>query len=393
MLILLTADTYAPQINGAARFTERLADGLAARGHDVHVACPSPTGHRGRRVVRGVTVHHVRSFRYPLYQRFRLGAPWRAAALPLLDRLRPDVVHLQAHFTVGRAFAAAAVHRGVPVVATNHLMVENVFDHLPVPAVARSWATDWIWRDIGRVFSQASVITTPTPRAVDLLTEATGLQALAVSCGIDAAAFRAASRRWDGRRQEPGWVPRVLYVGRLDPEKRVEELVRAFALLPTTLPARLEIIGQGSCAQELRATVEQLGIGDRVDFRGVVSDAEVEDAYGRSEVFCMPGVAELQSIVTLEAMATGRPVVAADAMALPHLVRPGHNGYLFTPGDVAGLAGHLHRLLSDPALRRRMGRASEEVVAHHSLDATLDRFEDIYRQLSRGTIVRLPRAA
>ncbi len=393
MKILIAADTYAPQINGAARFTERLAEGLAARGHDVHVAAPSPSGRPGRSVVRGVTVHHVRSFRYPLYERFRLGSWWRGAALPLLDELRPDVVHIQAHFTVGRAFAAAATARGVPLVGTNHLMIENFYDHLPVPKVARGLVTRIVWRDLGRVFGRAAVVTTPTPKAVDLLTGATGLQALAVSCGIDTAGFQDAARRWAEARRSADHVPTVLFVGRLDPEKRVEELVAAFAQLPKEVPARLEIIGHGSCGEALRAAAERLGVTDRVVFRGVVTDEELVEAYGRCDVFCMPGVAELQSIVTLEAMATGRPVVAADAMALPHLVEPGRNGWLFTPGDVAGLAGHLARLLADPTLRARMGAESEVIVARHSLTATLERFEAIYDEVAHGRIVRLRRAA
>lgn len=392
MKILITADTYPPQINGAARFTERLAEGLARRGHDVHVAAPSPTGRPSEQVVRGVTLHHVRSFRYPLYERFRLGAPWRGAALPLVDELQPDVVHIQAHFTVGRAFAAAASSRGIPVVGTNHVMIDNIFDHLPVPRLARGWVSRTVWRDIGRVYGQASVVTTPTPRAVDLLTEATGLQALAVSCGIDAAPFKDASRRWAAS-QGPDHVPTALFVGRLDPEKRVDELLRAFARLPASLPARLEIIGHGSCRPELDAIAKELQVGSRVVFRGVVTDEELVEAYGRADVFCMPGVAELQSIVTLEAMAAGRPVVAADAMALPHLVEHGRNGWLYAPGDVQELAGYLATLLGDRAMRRRMGRESEAIVSRHTLDATLERFEEIYDEVAHGRIVRLHRAA
>ncbi len=98
-----------------------------------------------------------------------------------------------------------------------------------------------------------------------------------------------------------------------------------------------------------------------------MDDDELVTAYRRCAVFCMPGVAELQSLVTLEAMAAGRPVVAADAVALPHLVRPGHNGLLYRPGDVAGLAAALNRLLDDPAARERMGQASREMVARHAL--------------------------
>ncbi len=113
-----------------------------------------------------------------------------------------------------------------------------------------------------------------------------------------------------------------------------------------------------------------------------MSEEELVEAYRRCAVFCMPGVAELQSLVTLEAMAAGKPVVAADAMALPHLVRPGRNGWLFPPGDVAALAARLGAVLADDVTRRRMGESSRELVRAHTLDSTLDAFEDLYGRLT-----------
>ena len=107
----------------------------------------------------------------------------------------------------------------------------------------------------------------------------------------------------------------------------------------------------------------------------------------------MPGVAELQSLVTLESMAAGLPVVAADAMALPHLVRPGRNGWLYTPGDVPELTTRLAALLADPAQRRRMGAASREIVAEHAIAATLNRFEGIYEHLLERDGLQLGQAA
>ena len=82
-------------------------------------------------------------------------------------------------------------------------------------------------------------------------------------------------------------------------------------------------------------------------------------------------------------MASSTPVIAADAMALPHLVRPGRNGWLYRPGDVSELTTRLTALLGDAALRRRMGAASRELVAEHAIGATLDRFEGIYREVDR----------
>jgi glycosyltransferase involved in cell wall biosynthesis len=219
------------------------------------------------------------------------------------------------------------------------------------------------------VFGRATAVTAPTPRAVDLLTRATGLSATAISCGIDAA-------RYAGGSEEPG---RILFVGRLDREKRVDELLRALVGLPE---ARLEVVGDGAERAAWHRLAADLGVADRVDWRGFVSEEELVAAYRRCAVFCMPGVAELQSLVTLEAMAAGKPVVAADAMALPHLVRPGRNGWLFPPGDVPALTARLGAVLADDATRRRMGGASRDLVGAHALDSTLNAFEDLYAQVA-----------
>src|SRR5205807_4445447 len=105
----------------------------------------------------------------------------------------------------------------------------------------------------------------------------------------------------------------------------------------------------------------------RVRFLGFVSDEELRAAYQRCSVFCMPGIAELQSLATMEAMAAGKPVVAANAVALPHLVSPGDNGWLFEPGDIAGLAKALGAVLDSQETVARLGAASRRIIAAHDL--------------------------
>lgn len=375
--ILIGADTFPPDINGCARFAERLAAGLTGRGHEVHVCAPSPDGPARTHDHGGVTVHRVRSYRYPMQESFRISVPWQAspATARILREVAPDVVHVQAHFVVGRGAAFGAARLGIPLVATNHFMPENLLTPSLLPEFLHGMAARLAWRDVGRVFGRAGAVTAPTPRAVELLTGATGLRASAISCGIDASRYPA------GDEHE---IPTVLFVGRLDQEKRVDELVRAFAALPADLPARLEIVGDGYEREALQALARSLGV--EAVFHGFVGEPELVEAYRRCAVFCMPGVAELQSLVTLEAMAAGKPVVAADAMALPHLVRPGRNGWLFPPGDVPALAAALVALLRDPAARARMGAASRQLVARHSFDATLDAFEALYARLARPSV-------
>ena len=287
-------------------------------------------------------VHRLRSHRVPGQQRFRFSTPgWASAGTErVLRSVRPDVVHVQSHFPVGRGLLAAAAGAGYPTVATNHFMPENLLEHARVPDALAERVSGWAWRDLGRVYAAADAVTAPTPRAVDLLVSRTGLPARAVSCGIDLVRFGGAG--------DPGPEPTVLFVGRLEREKRVDELIRAFCLVPGR--ARLEIVGDGTRRQGWAELARDLGQAGRIRFRGTVDDDELVEAYRRSAVFCMPGVAELQSLVTLEAMAAGRPVVAADAVALPHLVRPG-------PQRPALPAGRRHRSRRGPERGpRRPGR-------------------------------------
>ncbi|SDP96899.1 glycosyltransferase [Lentzea jiangxiensis] len=365
--VVIAADTFPPDVNGAARFAQRLAVGLAGNGHDVHVIAPdSPKATD----IPGVTVHRLRSHRLPFYPDFRFCLPWQASkeADELVKALKPDVVHVQAHFVVGRFVLNSAVAQGIPTLATNHFMPENLFSHAHVPAFLQGLSRKWAYRDLARVFGRADVVTAPTPRAVQLLHES-GFpeRAIPVSCGIDIARYRRSVTRNDR--------PTALFVGRLDEEKRVGEFLRALARVPG---ASGEIVGDGTCRAEWELLARDLQIADRVRFHGFVSEDELLDAYARADLFVMPGVAELQSLATMEAMAAGKPVIAANAMALPHLVHPGRNGWLFEPGDVNQLAQRLHTLVHDAPMRARMGAASSEIISHHALATTLERFEGLY---------------
>ncbi|WP_235854758.1 glycosyltransferase, partial [Nonomuraea aridisoli] len=380
--VLISSDTYPPDVNGAAYFTHRLATGLAARGNEVHVVCQSDVGPPSADVVDGVIVHRLRSAPLLVHPTMRFTVPTR------LDRLvasiRPDVLHTQGHFVVGRAAIAAARRAGVPVVATNHFMPDNLFQFGHIPERLRRQAGRLAWRDFGRVFNRADRVTTPTPLAARLLAEQGFTRTVEpISCGIDLARFHPHTepKAWARRLFGLPDRPTVLFVGRLDEEKRIDELVRALPLVLNETDAQVALVGKGNQRTELERLARRIGVADRVFFLGFVPDETMPQAFAAADVFAMPGVAELQSIATLEAMASGLPVVAADAMALPHLVDD--NGHLFQPGDVISLARHLTAILADDGLRARFGKASRELALTHDHQASLARFEEIYDEVAR----------
>ncbi|MCR6489176.1 glycosyltransferase [Amycolatopsis sp. OK19-0408] len=372
--VLIGADTFPPDINGAAFFAARLARGLAGRGHDVHVVCPSDTGPARTEQHDGYTIHRLRSRAIPFHGDYRFCTPGgaRAALDEVLDRVRPEVVHVQAHFGVGRALLETAARRDIPGMATNHFMPDNLLGYTPFPRRVKAALARWAWRDLVRVYRDARIVTTPTPRAAEVLAGiGLGRPAQVISCGIDLAHYAGPARPADR-------PVSVLFVGRLDAEKNVDQLLRSLTPLPHV---RADLVGDGTRRQDLEDLAAELGIAGRVAFHGFVSDADLVRRYAEADVFCMPGTAELQSLATMEAMAAGLPVVAADALALPHLVHHGENGYLFAPGAVTTISRWIAELAADPDARARMGEASRAIVAGHDLAGALAAFEAQYRIL------------
>jgi glycosyltransferase involved in cell wall biosynthesis len=377
--IVIGADTFSPDVNGSARFSERLASGLASRGHDVHMVAPAASSKHGTWTEtydgQDITVHRLRSWRWYPHDWLRFALPWviNQNSAKILDAVKPDIVHFQSHIVIGRGLSVEAEKRGIRIIGTNHFMPENLLEFTLLPKSWQDWAVGLAWKAAKRTFGRASAITSPTRRAAEFLEKSTGLRNVyAISCGINAGNYT------------PDFTPRqanrILFVGRVTGEKQIDVLLNAVALLPADIDAQLEIVGGGDQKKNLEAMAATLGIADRVTFTGYVTETELRDAYTRATVFAMPSIAELQSIATMEAMASGLPVVAADAMALPHLVRDGENGFLFTPGDAQLLADKLAHVLTLPQEELDvLKNASLRLIAAHDIQRTLTTFEKLYR--------------
>jgi glycosyltransferase involved in cell wall biosynthesis len=287
----------------------------------------------------------------------------------------------------GFRFCAPAGRLGIPVVATNHFMPENLTPYLPLPARARRRVHDWARSDAARVFARAGVVTAPTPYAA-ALAERNGVPGPVrpISCGMDLTRFRTGRSAAEFRlRYGVPDRPTVGFVGRLDVEKNLDVVVAAMALVRARVPdAQLLLVGTGDQRRRLTAQAERLGLADALVGTGFVADADLPAAYAAIDVFVNAGTAELQSLVTPEAMASGVPVVGADASALPHLIHHGDNGFRFPPGDAAALAGSLTALLTDPARARDMGRRGRVRAQEHDQSRTVTEFEQLYARPRSG---------
>lgn len=384
MKILLAGQAFYRKDNGQATFTVTLAEGLARAGHQVAVLAPKVFG-AGTICKNGVDIHRLTALY--LGHNVNVSAFSGRRIEKVLDTLRPDMVHIQDHYFISRSVWCKARKRNIPVVGTNHFLPDNLIDNVHFAGCLRPLVQRLLWRNMLGLFNRLDGVSAPTPTAASILKQAgCRVDVEAISNGVDIQRFRprpTANRRHLRRRYgiDPSQVV-FLYVGRVDREKGLDVLLKA-AIRLAGQPLQIVICGKGRFLSALKHMRKDLGLKERVVLTGYVPDSDLSLLYNSADVFVMPSAAELQSIATLEAMACGRPVLAADARALPELVCPGVNGLLFQPGSSTGAERCIRDMLALAPNWPAMGRASRLRAEQHALSETVRRYTAWYAEVMR----------
>jgi glycosyltransferase involved in cell wall biosynthesis len=390
-LRILTITHNYPRFRGdpAGAFVARIAEGAAARGHDVHVLAPHAPGIPAEERANGVEVHRFRyaperlervAYTGGLHQA-TLRSP--AAALGLMGfllafghavrkavrRCRPDLIH--AHWWFPAGWFARRTH--LPYLITCH------------GSDVRLLERGGLIRRYGRpVFEQASAVTTVSQfLAGDLERLLPALPAgIAVTpMPVNVDDFLAGA---SATKVSP---PRILYAGNLVPSKGVDLLLQAGAELARKgVRFRIRILGQGPEEGGLRALAGQLDIDSLIEWSPFVSQARMPAEYGASTITVLPtrGQAEGLGLTLVEALLAGSAVVGTPAGGIPEVVRHEETGLLARDGDAGDLARHIQRLLNDAALRDRLTRAGRDhVLRMFAPDSAVGRFLGIYDAIAR----------
>lgn len=382
MRIMIVTDQYPPMVGGVPKVTHDLATNFARRGHEVIVVAPSYGTRDVHRIEDKVQIYRFSSFEWPTYVELRIPflplLPFRR----LLKQYDPEVIHVHSPVVMGNIAQILGGGSRKPVIATNHYMPTNIGRSISFdPILGKSFQSFW-YSYLVHFCNRCEYVTAPTETALNLLYEH-GLRApaRAISNGIDLSRYRPGPPDEEARRrfQLPQHCPLILSVNRLSHEKRIDVLINAAAKLQEQ--AHIVITSTGPAEAELRAQVNALNLQERVTFPGFVSDEDLVSLYRLADIFAIPSEADLQSLATMEAMAVGLPVVAANAYALPELVHSEENGFLFSPGNSDEMARYLDILLRDSQIRKNMGARSLEIVAEHDITIILDQWETLYQRL------------
>ena len=248
-------------------------------------------------------------------------------------------------------------------------------------------AEQYLWKGFSKVFNKARIVTTPTETGVRLIKSRLAVKVMAISSGIDLANFNSFGNAEQARVKYNISAKNVLlYVGRLDPEKNIEQILEAVAKASRRADFQLVIVGRGISERGLKERCFELNISSSVVFTGFVPDEDLPSIYKLSRCFIIASTAELLSLSTLQGMASGLPVIAVNAGALHELVKEGENGYLFQDGDIKAIAAHVEMMMEQDVLCDYMGQKSVEIAETHDINDTVHAFEKLYK----AQLVNLP---
>ncbi len=411
MKIVISTDVYYPMINGVAVFSRNLAAGLKKRGHQVMVLAPSLTGKFGVEKDEdfGYTVVRLKSKRMYLYPDQIEKVPKEKKMLGVkvpqlvyknglhvsynpysdikrvLDDFQPDIIHNQTPGPLALAVFRYAKKRNIPIVSTDHAYPDNLTQQVKLPELAKKPINAAMNAYFLSFLRRSEYATIPTEQAItDLLPKrrhSFKVPIEAISNGIDLSRFAKGRANADiyEKYNIPRNVPIVLYVGRVDPEKSLDVLMHAFVDVLQKVPkAHLVVVGDGTARQKLEKIAAKEGITSHAHFLGRIIGDDLPQVYCTGTVFAITSKTETQSIVIMEAMASGLPVVTVKAGAVPELVKHGKNGYIYDPDDKDSVARGIAHILANKDLCEKMSDDAVKRIAKHDISYTLTRVEEIY---------------
>lgn len=361
---------YAPVLGGIENHVRGLAQGQAARGHDVSVLVTSRNRRTHVEMIGGVRV--IFAARLATIS----SAPVSLAMFALLHREQPDIVHMQfpypwgeiANYFFSRAFKTVITYQS-DIVRQKYLRL------VYAPLMQRVLA-----------HADAIVATSPNYIASSPVLGRWKQKCVVIPLGIDPRPYEDVDPR--GRREiragldVPADAPLLLFAGVLRYYKGLNYLLQAMAAIPQ---ARLVVLGQGPMEREWRELAHTLGVQAHVSFVGKIADAELPSYYAACDVFVLPSSerSEAFGLVQLEAMAAGKPVVCTELGTGTSFVNvDGETGFVVPARDPRALAAAITRLSEDDALRAQMGaagrsRVKQEFLLENMVDRVVALYEDL----------------
>jgi glycosyltransferase involved in cell wall biosynthesis len=371
MRIAVVTETYPPEVNGVALTLAKMVEGLRGRQHSLQLIRPTQPVVDSQRdadpdelLTAGLPI--------PCYPGLRLGLPAKRRLVRQWSTSRPDVVHIATEGPLGWSALHAARQLKLPISTDFRTNFHAYSSHY-----GAAWLHRTILGYLRKFHNRASCTTVPTSALAQELSS-WGFERLhVISRGVDTQRF-CPSRRSTALRQQWGAGPDdlvALYVGRLAPEKNLGLVARTYAAMARRNPrVRLVIVGDGPQRQALDQLCPD------AHFAGVRSGLDLAAHYASADLFIFPSLSETFGNVTLEAMASGLPVLAYEHAAAAELIHHGQSGLAVPVGQEATYLAQAEGLSADLSGCRQMGRAARQTALRLDWASIIGQFEGLLRR-------------
>ncbi|MBE0478482.1 glycosyltransferase [Candidatus Aerophobetes bacterium] len=381
MKICVVSDQAFPAWGGEGVATQNLCMILSRRGYEL-LLLTSKVPHPPR--IKGIEVIRFPSIFIP--QRGHFAATFFRQIVPIFKIKKIQVVHANLPTFLGWQSFLAAKKLNIPCVAGLHVQVGNVVPYeLPPFFFFKGLVEFWF----SYFYKMADLLISPSNLGKEILSRYSSCRIEVVSNGIDPGIFNPTSICFDEIekfKKKFGLKDShlLIYTGRLNREKNVLYLVKIMQILRQKKKnVKLLIVGKGELEKLLQKKIFSTGLDEMIILTGFLSKGELLCAYREADIFILPSLFELQSIASLEAMAMGCAILVGKSSqsAACELVKEGINGYTFDLKDPHDAAEKINFILSNPALRKSMQKASLTIVREHDIQESITKVEKLYHEL------------
>jgi glycosyltransferase involved in cell wall biosynthesis len=375
MRVAIFTDTFLPEVNGVAQTLGRWVRYLEDQGIPCKVFAPD-SGLDETAAYDYTMVESFYSIPFLLYPNCKLAIPRPIQLYHQLASFRPTLIHVATPFNLGLFGLYYARKHRIPLVASYHTHFDQYLSYYKL-----QWMEPMLWKYMLWFHQDCRRIWIPSQSALQHL-RSKGFQQLDIwGRGVDTERFRPSSHKSSLRRRL-GLKPDsflYLYVGRMAPEKSIGVLMDAFERLPERLKHKSQLVlaGDGPLGESLRA---QYSGDPRVRFMGFVRGEALSDLYSAADVFVFPSATETFGNVVLEAMASGTPVIGADAGGVADNIIHGQNGWLCTPQNAEMFANAMIALQEQPLVRDALAAMGRKYSIRQSWTYIFARLLESYKE-------------
>lgn len=354
--IAVVTETWPPEVNGVAVTLAKLVQGLSLRNHDVQLIRP-------RQAKTDVSINDskleevlMRGMPIPRYPELKLGLPSKKTLIKTWSMRRPDVVHIATEGPLGWSALQAAKVLKLPVTSDFRTNFQSYSKH---------YGVGWLRKPIVaylRKFHNATACTmVPTKELKRTLSENGFLNLKVVSRGVDTQLFNL-KRRDQHLRHSWGADEKtkvLISVGRIAPEKNLDLVLKTYEALQFMADQiKLVMVGDGPLKEQFQKRYPG------IIFPGMLSQTELAKYYASSDLFVFPSQTETFGNVTLEALASGIPVLAFDCAAAKDWVQTGMNGWLVSENNQDGFAAQAVTIFKQPLILDQVTQSTRQQVIH-----------------------------